>query len=477
VKILLVEDNPGDARLTRELLKEVNTEQFEVVHADRLSAAIDVLKSSVVDVILLDLGLPDSSGIETFSILHSSALRIPIVVLSGLADESVALKTVQLGAQDYLVKGVFNGSVLSRVIRYAIARQRLEESLQESEKRFRELADLLPQTIFESDLKGRVTYTNRYGFETTGYTQEDLDKGINIAQLFVPEQGKRINENIERVWSEGQLDDHEYNVLRKDGSTYPALIYTNAIIRNDIPVGWRGVVLDITERKKVEQMKTDFVSFISHQLRTPVAVLLSYINNMLEGITGSLSDNQIKYLNGMRDICSRNSRLIADLLNISRLERGVIAVNIQQVKLRSIVDLAVQEYSKDIKEKGLALNINEVDQDVSVLADSDKLVEVLKNVIHNALKFTQEGSISIEIMSEGTQGIVKVKDTGKGMSEEVMRALFKREKILSSTVPSGGGAGLGLFIAKGFMQLQRGDITVESAVGKGSTFIISLPRK
>jgi signal transduction histidine kinase len=198
---------------------------------------------------------------------------------------------------------------------------------------------------------------------------------------------------------------------------------------------------------------------------------------MLDGITGSLNDKQTEYLNEMRDVCARNSRLIADLLNISRLERGVVSVNIQQVKLMSIVDLAVLEYSKNIKEKGLALNIKGVDQDVSVLADSDKLTEVLKNVIHNALKFTHEGSINIEIMSEGNQGILKVKDTGIGIPEEVMRDLFKREKILSGAVAAGGGAGLGLYIAKGFMQLQGGDITVESARGKGSTFTISLPRK
>ena len=477
MKILLVEDNPGDARLTRELLKEVDTKQFEVVLANRLSAAIDLLKSSVVDAVLLDLGLPDSDGIDTFSALHASAPGVPMIVLSGVTDEAVALKTVQLGAQDYLVKGVFDGSMLNRVIHYAIERQRLEESLRESEKRFRELADLLPQTIFEVDLGGHFIYFNRYGLESTGYTWEELGTGVNAIELFIPEQRDMVAGDILKILSGGKFDAHEYTVLRKDGSTYPALMYANAVIRNGRPIGVRGIVLDITERKKIEQMKTDFVSFISHQLRAPVAGLLNYINNMLDGITGSLNDKQTEYLNEMRDVCARNSRLIADLLNISRLERGVVSVNIQQVKLRSIVDLAVQEYSKSIKEKRLALNIKGVDQDVSVLADSDKLTEVLKNVVHNALKFTHEGSINIEIMSEGNHGIVKVKDTGIGIPEEVMRDLFKREKILSGAVAVGGGAGLGLYIAKGFMQRQGGDITVESATGKGSTFIISLPRK
>lgn len=359
-------------------------------------------------------------------------------------------------------------------------RKRLEESLRESEQRFRELADLLPQTIFEIDVKGRFTYLNKYGFEAMGCTQEDIEKGINVAQVFTADESENINGDSEMVWTGGPSDersqDREYAVTRRDGSTYPAMIYTDAIIRNGQSIGWRGIVLDITERKKVEQMKTDFVSFISHQLRTPIAGLTGYIDNMLNGIAGNLSDKQTAYLKSMREICDRNGRLIADLLNISRLERGLISVNTQQVKLREIVDIAVQEYSSGIQDKGLVLKVSESGRDISVLADSDKLVEVLKNVIHNALKFTKEGSISVEIMAEGNRGIVRVKDTGEGMPEEVMKDLFKKEKILRGRAPEGGGAGLGLFIAKGFMQLQQGDITVESTIGEGSTFVISLPR-
>jgi len=141
------------------------------------------------------------------------------------------------------------------------------------------------------------------------------------------------------------------------------------------------------------------------------------------------------------------------------------------------VDIAVKEFSESVKEKGLVLSILEADDNVSVLADSNKLAEVFKNVIHNALKFTKEGSICIEIVSDGDRGIVKIKDTGIGMPKEVIRDLFKREKILSGAVAAGGGAGLGLYIARGFVRLQGGDITVESAEGSGSTFIINLPRR
>ena len=98
-------------------------------------------------------------------------------------------------------------------------------------------------------------------------------------------------------------------------------------------------------------------------------------------------------------------------------------------------------------------------------------------MIHNATKFTSKGSISIEIVVEGQRGIVKISDTGMGISKRDLQDLFKRERIFGGAAVTGGGAGLGLYIAKGFMKLQGGDITVESAMGNGSTFIISLPRK
>ncbi len=149
MKIMLVEDNPGDARLTKELLKEITNEQFEIAQATRLSEAVDLLNLSQVDAVLLDLGLPDSNGIETFSKLHASSPQTPIVVLSGTTDESVALKTVQLGAQDYLVKGVLNSNMLHRVIRYAIERKQAERELEHSYKRVRALNDLA-QTVSQT---------------------------------------------------------------------------------------------------------------------------------------------------------------------------------------------------------------------------------------------------------------------------------------------------------------------------------------
>jgi PAS domain S-box-containing protein len=128
-----------------------------------------------------------------------------------------------------------------------------DDALQESEKRFRELADLLPQTVFEIDSEDNLTFGNRHGFESSGYAQEDIDKGLNALQLFIPEDRDRVKENIQRILGGEKSSGNEYTMLRKDGSTFPAIVYSSTIIREGKPVGLRGIVIDNTERKLAEE--------------------------------------------------------------------------------------------------------------------------------------------------------------------------------------------------------------------------------
>jgi len=130
--------------------------------------------------------------------------------------------------------------------------RRAADDLIQSERRFRELTDLLPQTIFETDLSGRCTFANRYGFESTGYSQQDLEKGLGVFQLIVSEDHDRIKRNLELRLKGTIIDDHEYTMRRKDGTTFPVLVYSAPIIRDSQTIGLRGVVIDITQLKRAE---------------------------------------------------------------------------------------------------------------------------------------------------------------------------------------------------------------------------------
>ncbi|MFW9997140.1 MAG: PAS domain S-box protein [Candidatus Odinarchaeota archaeon] len=130
--------------------------------------------------------------------------------------------------------------------------KRMEEELQRSEQKYRDLVNLLPQTVFELDLDANITFLNHHGLVKTGYTQDDMEKGLNIFQLFTPDKLGRIEQDFQLSLNGEETTDHEYSVVMKDGTTYPALVYSSPIIHSEKPAGIRGIIIDISERKKVE---------------------------------------------------------------------------------------------------------------------------------------------------------------------------------------------------------------------------------
>jgi PAS domain S-box-containing protein len=355
-------------------------------------------------------------------------------------------------------------------------RKQIEEALRSSEEKLRFMFESMGDGVIVTDLEGGIIEANRAALAMAGYSRKEDIVGKSGFDFIAPTELARAIEENESNIKEGRGSTAEYTAVNKDGEEFKAEAIA-AMLRDSsgCPQGFIVAVRDITERKRIEQMKTDFVSLISHQLKTPVAGVKAYIENMLGGLAGDLSDKQRQYLVEMRELCVRNYRLISDLLSMSMIERGILSVNIQPITLKQVVDLAIGDYVKSIEEKGLALKIEEANPGVIVLADKDKLTETLRNVIDNALKFTDRGSITIKTEGKGGYGIIEVTDTGTGISDNVMKTLFGKEKVLSGGPKAGGGAKLGLYIAKSFMKLQRGDITATSVVGKGSTFVLKVP--
>src|SRR5919199_1671354 len=255
IRILLVEDNPGDARLGEILLSDSTSSSFEVVHAGRLEEALQRLEGQSFDVILLDLSLPDSSGLETVSRTRGAAPRTPLVVLSGQDDEEVALRALQLGAQDYLVKGRGGGDSIARVIRYSIERERAEEELRQSEERFRLLVDgVKDYAFFMLDPGGRVTTWNEGAERTTGYSAEEIT-GEHFSILYTEEDVERglPEEELRAAAREGRFEEEGLRV-REDGARF----WANAVITalwDEVGHlrGFSNVISDVTARKEGEE--------------------------------------------------------------------------------------------------------------------------------------------------------------------------------------------------------------------------------
>ncbi|OCQ89431.1 hybrid sensor histidine kinase/response regulator [Nostoc sp. MBR 210] len=248
IKVLLVEDNPGDVFLLQELLKEVKTVNIELHPVEQLSAALNLLADNSFDLMLLDLSLPDSQGIGTFVTATHQAKATPIIVLTGLDDETLALRAMQEGAQDYLVKGQVTGDLLVRSMRYAIERQRIEDALRQSEERFRVALKNSPIFVFNQDRELRYTWVYN---SISGWTNEDM-LGKHDSELLPDADAQNLTTIKQGVLITGIGTRAEVLLTTPQGIRYYDL--TVEPLRNESQdiVGITCASIDITENKQAE---------------------------------------------------------------------------------------------------------------------------------------------------------------------------------------------------------------------------------
>ncbi|MBW4672477.1 MAG: response regulator [Desmonostoc geniculatum HA4340-LM1] len=245
IKVLLVEDNPGDVFLLQEFLKEVNTVVVELMPVERLEKALNHLAKEIFDVILLDLSLPDSQGIETFVTAYQQAKATPIIVLTGIDDETLATRAMQEGAQDYLVKGQVTGDLLVRSMRYAIERQRADNALRQSEERFRVALKNSPIFVYNQDRELRYTWIYNPSYELT--VEQILGK--KDSDIIPVEDAQRLTTIKLRVLNSGIGTREEVSITTKEITRYYDL--TIEPLRNESQevVGVTCASIDITERQ------------------------------------------------------------------------------------------------------------------------------------------------------------------------------------------------------------------------------------
>ncbi len=233
--------------------------------------------------------------------------------------------------------------------------------------------------------------------------------------------------------------------------------------------------------KQVDKLKDEFVSLTSHELRTPMTVIKSYVWLLLEGKTGQLTDQQKLYLKRTYDSTIRLIEMVNDMLNISRIESGRFTINPIPMNLVALVQEVVSEMQAKAQELGVHLFASVPDTiPPQITADSDRIKQVLINLIGNSLKFTpKDGSVTVICEQKDTSMLVRVKDNGMGIRAEDMEKLFKKFNMLGGsylTKQAGQGSGLGLYLSKNLIELHHGRIWVESeGEGKGATFSFTLP--
>jgi PAS domain S-box-containing protein len=250
--LLIIEDNPGDARLVLEMLKVTGDGRYAPEWADRLSTGLKFLSEQKADLVLLDLGLPDSQGLETLDQVYALSPRTPIVIMTGLDDESVGIQAVSRGAQDYLVKGKIDGKVLLRVIKYTLERQKIEQALQASEENFRNSIDNSPLGIRIIREDGLTLYTNRALLDMLGYQDINELNSIPIQERFTAQSyAEHLSRKEKRYTGQSVPDTYELNVIRKDGTLRLLKVFRKEVLWNG-KVQYQALYQDITQSREAE---------------------------------------------------------------------------------------------------------------------------------------------------------------------------------------------------------------------------------
>ncbi|MEE8360017.1 MAG: ATP-binding protein, partial [Candidatus Omnitrophota bacterium] len=232
-----------------------------------------------------------------------------------------------------------------------------------------------------------------------------------------------------------------------------------------------------TELKKLDQLKSDFVSTVSHELRTPLSIIKEGINLILDEITGKINEKQNKYLSIARQNVDRLERIINDLLNISKIESGKMKLKKQSVFISELIKNVTDSFKPKLKETGIKFKLNLPKKDVEIYVDPDRIMQVFVNLIGNALKFTKEGHIEISVEGKGQEIECAISDTGIGIAKEDLPRVFtKFRQFGRQDGPGERGTGLGLVISKGIIEMHKGNIWVDSTLGKGTSFVFTIPK-
>ena len=252
IRALIIEDNAGDVGLIRAQLADQNITVVTFARAEKLGEGLKMLMNERFDIVLLDLNLPDSNGLDTVRNFLSKNNSVPFIVLTGLDDETTGLNAVQVGAQDYLVKGKTDGVLLARTMRYAIERKKAEEELRKSEEKYRQLVETAYEGIWLIDDHSITVFVNNKMAEMLGYTPEEMI-GRGMISFTDPEWRKQKQEKgLEYHPDPAIVNDFKFR--RKDGTSLWGVVSTRRILDNSKNhIGTLAMITDISDRKRMEE--------------------------------------------------------------------------------------------------------------------------------------------------------------------------------------------------------------------------------
>ena len=367
----------------------------------------------------------------------------------------------------------------------ALENAQLYDEVNKEKAYIENLVDNAGDAIISTDVEDRILTWNHGAEVIFGYSKEET-VGQSLTILLPSHRAGELEEIRDKVRITGVIRNLEVRRIRKDGIIIEASLAVSPIRdKDDNVIGFLHLARDVTEKKRYEQrlkeldkMKSAFVSNVSHELRTPLTAIKASADNMLDRLIGDLNAKQVGYLTRIKSNSDRLARLINDLLDLSTIEAGKIDLRPVNIPLVTLVKDAAESLRPVAAEKLINLTVMSADPGVIAWADRDKVIQVLMNLIGNALKFTPtRGEVTVAVAKNSAAWMqISVTDTGPGIPAEEVNKVFGRfYQIGQAGTQKTQGTGLGLAISKALVEMHGGKIWVESEAGKGSTFSFTLP--
>jgi two-component system, OmpR family, phosphate regulon sensor histidine kinase PhoR len=486
--VLVVDDEQDIRDASERILSRVG---YQVQKASRGDEALDILNKESVDIMLLDLKMPGMDGLEVLERVRKQNTQIQVIVITGYATVETAIEAMKQGAYDFIPKP-FEPDQLRIVVNRAwekicfireaekleLERNRTLSDLDTEKSRIRTIIESFPSGVMVTDSKGRVVLMNP-AFKQLLSLDLGLKAGKKI-EAYLPD--KELCQLVMEI-SRGKhvdyddIDDYEFSISNEK----------HLLARGQPVLGERkeclGAVLnivDISDMKLLDQLKSEFVAKVSHELRSPLSTIHEQLAIVIKDMVGEDFAQDHHILDRAREKTKGLISLIGDLLDLSRIEEGIICHEPQSLRLeeilKSIIEFLITSAQK--KNQSLTLIITQ-DELPELIADPIALESIFGNLIANAINYTQEGGkIIVTVDMAGINMRVKVKDNGFGIADKYLDKIFDRfYRVKDDKTRYITGTGLGLPIVKGLLDSMGGLIDVESEPGKGSIFTVLLPIK
>jgi len=482
IRILVVDDE----KVVRDGCRRVLTGKgFEVLTAEDGQKAMDLLSGESVDLILLDLKMPVMSGEEVLEITNAKYPDIPVIVITGHGTVDTAVECMKKGAYDFITKP-FQIDQFLLTINRAADKRRLEQKarLYEEEKK---------QNLYDLDLeKSRLKTMINCMANGVMVTNRNLEVVLhNPALMRLLEISGKIENptplnqilndeslitTLKQIQSDESSRDESISQEIEAGKNVLRAISAPALGPDDGIVGTVTVLENITAFKQLDEMKSNFVNMVAHELRSPLVSIRQQNSVLLEGLAGPLEDKQKDFLGKGVIKIDQLLELINDLLDIAKIEAGKAVQHQVPVDVGKAIEDMVSLIKPRAKDEGIKLTCSCHDLR-PVQADPKSIDEIFNNLITNAINYSPEGGeVVISAKGLGEYMEIKVQDAGVGILPEELPKIFdKFYRVKHPKTRKVMGTGLGLAIVKGVVEAHNGTIDVESVPDKGTTFRILLP--